>query len=254
MAPSLLSSNRPPVARFIVLSLLAHAALIGAGLLYQSYAPSTPAINLDQKPIHASLVRLGKPRDAKLLPKKEELPPPPKQVEATPEPVPTPIPAAKTPVVGFLDKPKPKETKLVKQAGEATAPDRKKQLFGAFSRTGKAAASPELEGKATGDPNGDSAVQEGEQYWGLLNSQVRQHYDVSDTIPDQERIHLKAQVALQIGKLGEVLHASLVKPSGNALFDSAVLSAVKKASPFSPPPESLRDSLKKSGIVLEFTP
>ena len=40
----------------------------------------------------------------------------------------------------------------------------------------------------------------------------------------------------------------------NALVNSAVLAAVKKASPFSPPPDHLRDTLQKGGIVLEFSP
>ncbi len=44
------------------------------------------------------------------------------------------------------------------------------------------------------------------------------------------------------------------RPAATTLFDSAVLAAVKKASPFSPPPDHLRDALQKSGIVLEFSP
>ena len=63
-----------------------------------------------------------------------------------------------------------------------------------------------------------------------------------------------AQVLLRIGKGGSLLNAELVKASGNDLFDNAVLAAVKKAQPFSPPPEDLRDGLQKTGVVLEFSP
>ena len=59
---------------------------------------------------------------------------------------------------------------------------------------------------------------------------------------------------MRIGAGGELMDVTLTKPSGNELFDSAVLGAVKKAAPFSAPPEHLRDSLKKSGVAFVFTP
>ena len=59
---------------------------------------------------------------------------------------------------------------------------------------------------------------------------------------------------MRLSRSGEVLEARLAKASGNDLFDSAVLAAVKKASPFSPPPDHLRDPLQKTGVTLEFSP
>jgi len=75
---------------------------------------------------------------------------------------------------------------------------------------------------------------------------------VSDTIPEAERRALKAEVALWIGAAGEVLNVKLSKASGNELFDAAVLAAVKKAAPFAPPPETLKDSLRKQGVAIVF--
>ncbi len=102
--------------------------------------------------------------------------------------------------------------------------------------------------------DGDSATAEGERYYALLSSQVRRNYNVADTIPEAERLYLKAQVQLRLGRTGEVLETRLTSTSGNELFDAAVLAAVKKASPFSPPPDHLRDALQKQGVVLEFHP
>ena len=53
-------------------------------LVALAYASSTTAaaMDLDQKPIKASLVRQGKPREEKLLPRKEQPPPPPKEQKA----------------------------------------------------------------------------------------------------------------------------------------------------------------------------
>jgi TonB family protein len=150
-------------------------------------------------------------------------------------------------------KPQP-APKPAPQPGQAQGEDRRKRLFGAFDKLAKSSKAEELEGAEDGDPSGDSATAEGERYFGLLSSQVRRHYDVADTIPESERLHLKAQVAVKLGRTGEVLEATLAKASGNPLFDSAVLSAVKKASPFSPPPNHLRNTLQKNGVVLEFRP
>jgi TonB family protein len=83
---------------------------------------------------------------------------------------------------------------------------------------------------------------------------VRRNYNVADTIPEAERMYLKAQVKMRLGRAGEVLEANLSTPSGNDQFDAAVVAAVKKASPFSPPPDHLRDPLQKQGVVLEFHP
>jgi TonB family protein len=269
VSQSLLVSRRSRLGLFLGLSLAGHVLVLLAAGLYVRYAEA-PRVKLDQKPIRATLVRLGKPRDEKLLPRKEEPPPPPpRQVEAPPAP-PTPSPPSPEPVkvaVPVPDAPEaPKPTPATKpepaspatptpQKGEANGEDRRKRLFGAFDKFSKSSKqSEELEGAEDGDPHGDSATAEGERYFGLLSSQVRRHYNVADTIPEAERLYLKAQVAVRLARTGEVLDARLARASGNALFDSAVLAAVKRASPFSPPPDHLRDVLHKSGVVLEFSP
>ncbi|XXF76611.1 TonB family protein [Myxococcaceae bacterium GXIMD 01537] len=250
---SLLVARPSPVGRFIVFSVVGHVGVLLAALLYARLG-SGPRVDLDAKPIRASLVRLGKPRDAKLLPRKETAPPPPKEVKAAPAPaVPTPPSnAVAVPVPGA--KPQP-STPAAAQPGEKTGEDRRKRLFGAFDKMAKPTPAEDLEGAEDGDPNGDSATEEGERYYGLLSSQIRRHYSVADTIPESERLHLKAQVAIRLGRKGELVgEPSLAKSSGNEVFDAAVLVAVRKAAPFSPPPDHIRDPLQKSGVVLEFRP
>jgi TonB family protein len=239
--------SAPALGRFVAISVGAHvlflALLLGAGLL-----PRGKPIDLDQKPINASLVRLGKPRDQKLLPRKEEAPPPPKQVEAAkPTPVPTTPPT--TTVPSPLAKP---AQPAAQQDGAKSGEDRRKQLFSAFSKAG--AKADELEGQLDGDPLGDSAIQEGERYYGALAAQVRRYYDVAQTISEQERLHLRADVLFVIDRGGQVTRVAIAKSSGNELFDSAVLAAVKRAAPFGPPPDHLRESLQKAGIVIGFKP
>jgi TonB family protein len=253
---SLLVPAHDPIGPFLFLSAVLHIVGVGA-ILALSYLTLPPPIDLNQKPIRASLVRLGKPRDPELLPQKEELPPPPPKSEGS-EPVPTPEkppqppqPAVPVPIPGVKPTNVPPAPK---QNGERSEADRRKQLLGAFNRTTKGTRIRELDGQLDGDPSGDSATAEGERYWGLISSQIHRNYDVSDTIPAEDRIRLKAQVLLQIGRTGEVLRVQLLQSSGNDLFDNAVLTAARKAGPFAPPPDHLRAMLQKTGVRLEFRP
>jgi TonB family protein len=247
----MLATRPSRLSLFIGVSIVGHALLVVLGLIY-SHVTSGPQVDPNAPVIRATLVRQGKPRDPKLLPRKEELPPPPKEVKAPPAPpteAPKPPEKVAVPVPGLKPEPKP-----APQKGDKSAEDRRKRLFGAFDKTAKKAPEEELEGAEDGDPSGDSATAEGERYYALLSTQVRRNYNVADTIPEAERMYLKAQVKMRLGRTGEVLEASLSTPSGNDLFDAAVVAAVKKASPFSPPPDHLRDPLQKHGVVLEFRP
>ena len=250
-AHSLFVKRPTPLGRYLVISLGVHVVGVAAVLVLGPLLHG-PALDLDQKPITASLVRLGKPRDQKLLPRKDEPPPPPQEVKSA---APAAVDPPKPPDAVAIPKVKPTEApKQQKIAGQKQGQPRKNALFGAFDKFAKPKPDEELEGAEDGDPNGDAAKAEGDQYWALLSAQVHRNYDVSQTISEEERMHLRAQVALYIGRAGQVIKVQLVKPSGNELFDSAVIGAVKKASPFSPPPEGLRDSLQRTGVVLEFRP
>ena len=242
-APSSLLATPPqPLGRFLVPSVLVHAVLLGLVLGYGALT-ARPLIDLDQKPIIAKLVRQGTPRDEKLLPRIEETPPAPK--EQAPPPAPAPV-AVPPPAAA----PAPAKTKA---PGQKTGDERQK-LLGAFDQMSKTKRPAEASGALDGDPSGDAAESEGERYYGQLSAQVKRFYDVSETIPDQERVHLVAQVALFIDPNGQLARARLARPSGNDLFDSAVLEAVKRAAPFAPPPVHLRNALQKYGIVLQFRP
>jgi TonB family protein len=251
VSQSMLAARPSRLGRFLGVSVVGHGLLLVLGLAYSALTAG-PKVNPNIPVIKATLVRQGKPRDPKLLPRKEQPPPPPKEVKAPPAP-PTeaPKPPEKVAVPVLAAKPQPAPAP---QKGDKSAEDRRKRLFGAFDKTAKQAPPEELEGAEDGDPDGDSAIAEGERYYALLSAQVRRNYNVAESIPEAERLYLKAQVQVRLGRAGEVLQSSLTAASGNDLFDSAVLVAVKKASPFSPPPDHLRDALQKQGVVLEFRP
>ncbi|MCL2315061.1 MAG: TonB C-terminal domain-containing protein, partial [Proteobacteria bacterium] len=163
---------------------------------------------------------------------------------SAPPPLPVPSPQATTAIPPQKTTPPSKST---------TSADHSRDLFSAFSRESKTTNTP-LQGQADGDPMGDSAIQEGERYFGLLSVAVRRHYDVSSTIPENQRNTLKATALIRISPNGKLLEAKLTQSSGNPLFNTAVESALRKAAPFSPPPEHLKESLRKNGVQLVFTP
>lgn len=238
--PSALARRPAPELRtFLLWSAAGHAVLL-AGVLIASAWSSSPRIDLDQKPIHATLVRRGQARDAKLLPRMDEPPPPPPPQSAAmplPGPRPPPSPAAR---------PQPNQ-----QADDSS---RRSRLFDAFSKSSKQAHDEPLEGAADGDPEGNSATQEGDPYFGLIDRNVHRYYNVSSAIPESERRTLKALVWFKLSPTGAVESVKIQAPSGNALFDNAVLAAVKRAAPFPAPPAHLRDELVGKGVTMEFTP
>jgi len=251
--PSSLALKRTPeLKRYLLWSAGGHALLLAAVLGLSAWN-SDSRINLDQKPIQARLVRRGQPRDAKLLPRIEEPPPPPPRVETPPPPAPAPPPEEPKPVAVPGLKPAPPAARAEPQKGADDAAGRRSRLFDAFAKTGKRAKDDPLEGAPDGDPEGDSATAEGDPYFGLISLKIRKNYDVSSAIPEQERQALKTDVLLRIGPTGAVEMVKLANPSGNALFDNAVLAAVKKAVPFPAPPAHLRAALGK-GVALRFTP
>src|SRR5690606_16459108 len=84
---------------FVVGSIAFHVSIVVVGV-WLSNVDRAPKLDLDQKPVKATLVRLGKARDPSMLPRKEPKPPPPPKEVKAPEPPPTapaePAPAPST--------------------------------------------------------------------------------------------------------------------------------------------------------------
>ncbi len=230
------------ISPYIVASVIGHLILLGIGAWVSARLVDS-RFQLEPKPIQASLVRLGKPRDEKLLPTKAApevqatAPAPAKESEAPAPPEPSLLPPPPIPPPQGAEKPQENTSKGDQQA-----------LRDAFARIGR----PDVEGSPDGDPDGNAAKQEGERYYGLLKSVIDRNYDVSATIPEAQRRSLTADVALWINGTGGILKVELANASGNSLFDSAVMLAIRKAAPFTPPPAHLKDELEREGVVFKF--
>lgn len=223
-----------------------HVALVLLAIVLSLWQP--PRIEAGQKPIAAKLVRLGKPRDAKLLPRKEASPPPsaPPPSKAAPTP---PSPAAK-----------PAAPSAAAAAAPSPAPpssdERRTKLddiMKKFKATAAVAGDEEPEGQADGDPDGDAAkAEEGERWLALVKKRVDDAYEVPSTISEADRVSLRAVVRIVVKRNGEIAKADVITPSGNGSFDNALLGAVQRVRLLPPPPENLAASLATEGIDLVF--
>lgn len=253
----------------VVIHAVAFAGLVGTSLLDGCGGKAR-----DEKPVVAKLVRLGTPRDERLLPRlptapavpparkdapevtpgKELQTPPPKP---EPKPEPTPPPPETKPVPVPTPEPKPVPQAPPQQATAPktaeTAPksnlDDIMKRFAAADRRGKAE---DLPGQLDGDPEGDAEqAAEGERYLALLQKRLRDNYVLPSTIPEAERVRLQALVRITIEKNGRISNFRIEKGSGNPQYDAALNSAVQKSSPLPPPPEHLLRTYRE-GFPVRF--
>lgn len=202
-------------------SAAAHAALLAAAAL----ARPAPIIDLEQKPIVARLVRLGQPRPAEWLPRKEA---PPRA--AAPPALPTPGATATSPP-------------------RAPGPERPDRLSSVLDRLRReqALGSP---GSPGGSPLGQSSEEEGDRYLALVQQALHASY-VLEGISQADCLHLEARVGLTVEPDGRVSGSRFERKSGHEAFDAALSRAVRRAR-LPPPPAELRERYRREGLGVRF--
>lgn len=84
-------------------------------------------------------------------------------------------------------------------------------------------------------------------YRDLIKRTVKRNWNWFDTATS-----LRATITFSISQNGELTDVSIVKSSGNSLFDNSVIRAVLKSSPLEPPPENVYQYFKV--VRTEFDP
>ena len=239
----------------VLLAVALHVLVLGGALLAPHFDRAPPL----RKPILAKLVALGKPRDAKLLPRKESPPPPAPAAPNSPAPVaPLAPPAAPSkpglaPAAPVLPAP---------QAHKFRAPTRQELMDRALAKaTGHAPPSastekpdPDRAGQANGSAAGTAETAEaGEKYFTEVHDAILENYVVPSVISERERLYLSATIVAWIKADGSLLKHELQKRSGNHFFDEALEVAVQKTR-LPPPPPELARSLRDEGVALNFKP
>lgn len=247
----LVAKSRAPLGPGIVVSILAHVAMFGGALVYARYA--APRV-VAERPIIAKLVRLGKPRDEKLLPRLPNAPPPPTAAPPVAVSVPSAAPPAPSATAKSIDaKPEPPR----ERANEAM--ERQRKLMEALDKLGAPTTGPtskvheDLPGQADGDRLGDAEkAAEGDRYLALVDRALHQNFVVPTTISEKERLFLSCVVFIKITPDGRVSQSRLTTPSGNDQFDRAVERGLQTTT--LPPPPAAFLARYGEGLELHFKP
>jgi hypothetical protein len=188
-----------------------------------------------RKPVVAHLVALGKPRDPRLLPRKESAAP----AAAAPASIPQKVPASAS---------KGPARQLTRQELMERA------LAGAARRTRDEKPDPERAGQETGSPEGTAAsAEEGEKYFGEVEERLHANYVVPSVISERERLYLSATVVIYIGRDGSIVRHVMTKPSGNSFIDQALVLAIQRTKLPAPPTE-LAKLVRDEGLEINFKP
>jgi outer membrane biosynthesis protein TonB len=227
--------GQTPVVPAVALAIVFHFGIFAAAtLLPQLFDRRSPP----RKPIIAHLVALGRPRDPRLLPRKES-PPPTAASKAS-----LPVPSTAAPAAPHKREPTRSELMeraLARAAGKSEAESREPP-------------DPERAGSATGSVQGTAATaEEGDAYFSAVHDAILEHYVVPSVISERERLYLAASVIAWVGSDGRILRHEFQKKSGNAFFDQALERAIQQTKLPAPPPEMAR-ALRDNGVVLNFRP
>lgn len=79
-----------------------------------------------------------------------------------------------------------------------------------------------------------------QNYLTVISGLIRQNWNIPDTIPK----NLEAIVSVRILYDGQIIIEGFEKNSGNALFDSSVIKAIRNSSPLPPPKNEVRIGLR----------
>jgi len=228
--------GRMPAVPALALALLLHVVIFAAALVLPRLFDRAPPL---RKPIIAHMVALGRPRDPKLLPRKES--PPPASAASVAPVVPSTRTAPSVPQRREPSRQEMMDRALARAAGKATPESQEPP-------------DPERAGSAAGSAQGTAAsAEEGDAYFTAVHDAILEQYVVPSVISERERLYLAASVLAYIGPDGRILKHEIQKKSGNAFFDQALELAIQKAK-LPPPPPDLARSLRDSGVVLNFRP
>jgi hypothetical protein len=227
----------------LVVSLGLHLFAVAAWALFP-HAPRR-AVNLDDAVVKTRLVKLGKPRDEKLLPRLPTSTPAP----APPETKAKPVLDKPTPEKPTLEKPDPKKSaadildKFRNENSKKSLDDLIKNKIGEESD----------EGQEHGDKDGTALDGEITQsYFARVTARIQKAMEVSSVLSDDERVRLKAVLCMSIADDGAVSDVT-VKTSGSTVFDADVTAAARRASPVPAPPPPAR-ARAAAGVCFNFCP
>lgn len=228
------------VKRFFVYSLFLHAVFI---FFFASGFILDGGRKIEFDSVQARLVKLGVERDKKLLPRI----------------VKTPHAKTKESEKGNAIKPEEKK-KDKKDEKPAKPPSLAELLSGAIKDIKKdARAEDTKEGAADGVEDGDvtdpALALKANMYTRKISALIRKNWNIPGIIQNEQLKSLATKAFFRITYNGDVYGVEIIASSGNNIFDSSVIEAIKKTGTL-PLPEDrdLKKLVLKEGFECPFTP
>ena len=230
---------------------------------------------IELKTVPAKLVKFGEERDKNLLPritqpkpapkseKKEEKPEPKKEEKPVEKPKPKPD--------GKENSLKPKEEKPKKaeKVQPREKPKEEKKLPSSLDtllagdvmekikRDARAEESKEgaKDGVSDGDVTDPLLERKANMYASLISEKIRENWNIPSIIPADERKKLITKIYFRITDSGDVYDIKIKSSSGNSVYDSSVIEAIKKTAKLPlPDDKNLNKLVLKGGFECPFNP
>ena len=235
--------------RFFIISFVAHLAFFGFMTGTTLLFDLQPSVKIES--IEARLVRFGKKkRDKKMLPRIYK------------KTKPKVVTKKKNEKGNTLKKspkkkaPKPKKKKIVKKKKKDINLD---NLLGAamddIKKDARAEESDEgsLDGAKDGDVTDPAFAVKGSIYMRKVSTIIRRNWSIPTIL--KENRSLKAEIFWRITRGGEIYDISTESSSGNTLFDSSIVEALKKTGKLPlPEDKKVRKYVLKEGLQWAFSP
>ncbi|MFO0722950.1 MAG: TonB C-terminal domain-containing protein [Myxococcota bacterium] len=241
--PSVLRASRQArkrTMRGFTVAVTASLVFHGAGVAWAVIAAKPRPAQKIESAIPVQLVKLGKKRDPKLLPRlvAEEPPAPPDAVKLDTGKKPNETP------------PKPKDKR---ETADGKLSDAAKRLLD--NRLDRSLEKIAPEGDPEGDAHGTTTdvTNAASGYARDVLRVLQAGYRPPETIPASERPSLKTRVVLFIERNGKISRHEILEPHRNEAFMNAVENLLRSAT-LPPPPAALADQLAESGIEVVFHP
>lgn len=173
----------------------------------------------------------------------------PKKVEAKKKKEkPVFIPEKKKKVKKPKKKPKKKDKKKEKNKKKDQKKNNKIQNTSSDSKKDVVKGNQVSKGAKEGEVLDSQQMEEMNIYFSDVESRIRSYWNLPKYLID---LDLKIQIEIRINNQGKMTSKKIVVSSGNDLFDSQALKAMENASPYSPPPASVRKIIR-DGIVFNL--
>lgn len=236
------------VKKFFASSFLLHALIIFSILFFGSVFDFGTTIELPA--IEAKLVKLGKERNKRLLPRIVKNKPTPKA-------------APKDSKGNTLKKPKPKK-KITKKKPPKQKRIKKESLddlLGAAMQDVKVDKRAEetdegsKDGVEEGDVTDPALAIKGNMYIRQISAIIKKNWKIPTILTKDTLNKLQTTIFFRITFSGDVYNITIVEASDNNVFDSSVIEAIKRTGKLPlPKDKKLKKVVLKEGLEWNFTP